>query len=96
MTTDLLFSILPRLGKVAIDHDSQKVVRIDKQEELRALSDEEKELKNEEKEAREKQQKQNRNKQSQALATPPEKVDQDIADPEDKKPKGPKHLDIYV
>ena len=48
MTTDLLFSILPREGKVPIAHDSQIVAKIDRQEQLRALSDEEKELKNEE------------------------------------------------
>jgi len=41
MTTDLLFSILPREGKVPIAHDSQKVAKIDKQEPLRDLSDEE-------------------------------------------------------
>ena len=36
MTTDLLFSILPREGKVPIAHDSQKVAKIDRQEVLRA------------------------------------------------------------
>ncbi len=49
MSTDLLFSILPREGKVPIAHDSQKVAKIDRQEVLRALSDKEKELKGEEK-----------------------------------------------
>jgi hypothetical protein len=36
MTTDLLFSILPRVGKVPIAHDSQKVAKIDRKELLRA------------------------------------------------------------
>jgi hypothetical protein len=52
MTSDLLFSILPCEGKVAIKHDSQKVVKIDRLEELRVLNDEEKELKGEEREAK--------------------------------------------
>lgn len=92
MTTDLLFSILPREGKVPIAHDTQKVAKIDKQEVLRALSDEEKELKGEEKDARKKQQQQNENKQSPET----EQVDIDIIKTEQRKPRGPKHLDIYV
>jgi hypothetical protein len=93
MTTDLLFSILPREGKVPIAHDSQKVVKIDRQEELHALSDEEKELKGEEKEARKKQQKQNEKDKN--PEPEPDQVKQGD-DSEQKKPKGPKHLDIYV
>ncbi|MGK0381193.1 MAG: hypothetical protein ACI8QG_000944 [Flavobacteriales bacterium] len=90
MTTDLLFSILPREGKVPIVHDSQKVAKIDRQELLRPLSDEEKELKGEEKDARKKQQQQNEQN--------PEcdQVDKDSDESEHKKPSGPKHLDIYV
>ena len=96
MTTDLLFSILPREGKVPIAHDSQKVMKIDKQEKLRALSDEEKELKGEEREARKKHQKQNEDKQSPEPESHSEEVDEETVDTEQKKPKGPKHLDIYV
>jgi hypothetical protein len=96
MTSDLLFSILPREGKVPIAHDSQKVAKIDRQEKLRALSDEEKELKNEEKEARKKQQQQNENEQSSEQEPKPDKADEESVDTEQKKPKGPKHLDIYV
>ncbi|MEP1445418.1 MAG: hypothetical protein ABJK37_04775 [Paraglaciecola sp.] len=105
MTSDLLFSILPREGKVPIAHDSQKVVQIDKQEKLRALSDEEKELKNEEKDARKKQQQQGNNQQNQEKVPnsetsgkpDEESVDGELKkDNEHKKPKGPKHLDIYV
>ena len=96
MTTDLLFSILPREGKVPIAHDSQKVVKIDRQEELHALSDEEKELKGEEKEARKKQQQHNKNKHSPEQESSPEQVEKEDNDTDQKKPKGPKHLDIYV
>jgi hypothetical protein len=92
MTTDLLFSILPREGKVPIAHDTQKVVKIDRQELLRALSDEEKELKGEEKDARKKQQQQGKHKQH----LEPAKFDKNNIETEPKRPKGPKHLDIYV
>ncbi|MFQ3191151.1 MAG: hypothetical protein ACI936_002288 [Paraglaciecola sp.] len=95
MTTDLLFSILPREGKVPIAHDSQKVAKIDRQEELHVLSDEEKELKGEEMEARKKQQ-QKQNENDQSAEPEPEQVEQEGIDNEDKKPKGPKHFDIYV
>lgn len=94
MTTDLLFSILPREGKVPITHDSQKVAKIDRQEELHALSDQEKELKGEEREARKKQQKQSQNEQSPESEF--DQIEQKGVDTEQKKTKGPKHLDIYV
>ena len=93
MTSDLLFSVLPREGKVPIAHDSQKVEQIDRQEKLKALSDEKKELKGEERESRKKQQ-QNKREQSQEQES--DEVSQDGSDIEQKKPKGPKHLDIYV
>ena len=96
MTSDLLFSILPREGKVPIAHDSQKVEQIDKQEKLKALSDEKKELKGEEREARKKQQQQKNNEHSPEQESTPEQVEQKDIDTDQKKPKGPKHLDIYV
>ena len=96
MTTDLLFSILPREGKVPIAHDSQIVAKIDRQEQLRALSDEEKELKGEERDARKKQQKFNNSEQSPEQEPNPDQVDEEGVDTEQNKPKGPKHLDIYV
>ena len=95
MTSDLLFSVLPREGKVPIAHDSQKVVRIDKQESLRTLSDTEKELKGEEREARQKQQR-NRKKQNIEQTPHSDQSDAENASTEQEKPKGPKHLDIYV
>jgi hypothetical protein len=95
MTSDLLFSILPREGKVPIAHDSQKVAKIDRQEELRALNDEEKELKGEEREARKKQQR-NKNEQDTEQQPNTEQVEENSIEVDQKKPKGPKHLDIYV
>ncbi|GAC17782.1 hypothetical protein [Paraglaciecola arctica] len=97
MTSDLLFSILPREGKVPIAHDSQKVAKIDRQEKLRALSDEEKELKNEEKDARKKQQQNKKEQSSEPESdTDTTQVNKVAEDSDQKKPKGPKHLDIYV
>jgi 16S rRNA U1498 N3-methylase RsmE len=100
MTTDLLFSILPREGKVPIVHDSQKVARIDKQEELRTLNDQEKELKGEEKEARKKQQQHKRNAQKPEKEPDkkvmPAQVESKGNVAKNKKTKGPRHLDIYV
>lgn len=95
MTSDLLFSILPREGKVPIAHDSQKVEQIDKQEKLKALSDEEKELKGEEREARKKQQ-QNKKERGEDKNSDLDQVESEGDSTQQKKPKGPKHLDIYV
>jgi hypothetical protein len=98
MTSDLLFSILPREGKVAIKHDSQKVVKIDRLEELRVLSDELKDLKDlkgEEREAKKKP-RHNENEPSPEQDPSSEKVDKNSPDAKNKKIKGPKHLDIYV
>ena len=96
MTTDLLFSILPREGKVPIAHDSQKVAKIDRQEALRTLSDQEQELKGEERDARKKNQQHNKNEHSPEQEPTSEQVDNEDSDTDQKKTKGPKHLDIYV
>jgi hypothetical protein len=104
MSSDLLFSILPRQGKVPMSHDEHKVQQVSKLAKLRALSDEEKELHGEELEIHEKYQSQ---KESQAR-TPQENNSQTTEEstgdgaqetteePNEKKGKGPKHLDIYV
>lgn len=39
MTTDLLFSILPREGKVPIEHDEQKVQKVSKETALRQINE---------------------------------------------------------
>lgn len=39
MTTDLLFSILPRLGTVPIEHDEQKVQKLNKETALRQVNE---------------------------------------------------------
>jgi hypothetical protein len=94
MSSDLLFSILPREGKVPIAHDSQKVVQIDKQEALRPLNDEEKVLNGEEREAKKRQQKkQGKNPEQQSSDDLTKNIDNEV---DSKHPKGPKHLDIYV
>ena len=106
MSNDLLFSILPRQGKVPMAHNEQKVQQVSKLAKLRALSDEEKELHDEERVVHEKYQSQKDNqahtKQESSSETAPEAIednaqneDGELADKEGKK-KGPKHLDIYV
>ncbi len=94
MSLDLLFSVLPREGKVPIAHDSQKVEQVQKQDALRALNDEEKELKGEEREARQKQQ-QNASKEKKPAQQQEASDDSQDNNVENKK-KGPGHLDIYV
>lgn len=54
MTSDLLFSVLPRLGKEPIAQDKHIVEQVSKEASLRELNDEEKALNAEEREAREK------------------------------------------
>lgn len=65
MSSDLLFYILPRLGKTPIEPEDKTVQKVSKEAVLRQLNDEEKELNAEEKETREKQQKRNKNKAKQ-------------------------------
>jgi hypothetical protein len=101
MTSDLLFSVLPREGKVPIKHDTQKVEKIDKQNKLKPLSDEEQELHVEEREARQQQQDQHHPASSKKAPSKqegqsPDSDNQAMDDSATKKPKGPKHLDIYV
>ncbi|MFT4937626.1 MAG: hypothetical protein ACI88A_000643 [Paraglaciecola sp.] len=105
MSSDLLFSILPRQGKVPMSHDEQKVQQVSKLAKLRALSDEEKELHAEELELHEKYQSQKdsqaHTKQENSSQTPQETIEAGTQEaskeePTEKKGKGPKHLDIYV
>lgn len=98
MSSDLLFSVLPREGKVPIAHDELKVQKVEKEAALRELSDEEQELHLEEREARQQQQSQNKKKKS-ALATDnsEKSAEQDTElKKTDEDDKGFKHLDIYV
>ena len=95
MSNDLLFSILPREGKVPIVHDEQKVHKVSKESAIRELSDQEQELHLEEREARQQQQslyhKQTKPKE-------PEATPESQSEPteQDEQNKGFKHLDIYV
>jgi hypothetical protein len=110
MSNDLIFSILPREGKVPILHEQQKVEQVSKEAKLRALNDEEKELNSEEREAREKYLKKEANKKcrksdkqqaggqgSSGQNSTPKRRKTDKQEVElDENQKGPKHLDIYV
>ncbi|GAB5378695.1 MAG: hypothetical protein Alis3KO_03710 [Aliiglaciecola sp.] len=95
MSNDLLFSVLPREGKTAIEKEELRVKQVDKEAKLRRLNDEEKELNAEEREAREK-----------YLKNPEDNADKEEK-PKDVKPEvdpelpttdkhGRKHLDIYI
>jgi len=54
MSSDLIFYILPRLGKAPIVHHSDTVQKVHNQQSKQQLSDEEKELQTDERDAREK------------------------------------------
>lgn len=71
MSSDLLFYILPREGKIPLQPEEQKVQQISKDAVLRPLSDEEQELHAEEREAREKDQRRKK-KKKQAIQQEPE------------------------
>ena len=92
MSNDLLFSILPREGKVPIVHDEQKVHKVSKESAIRELSDQEQELHLEEREARQQQQ----SRQEKKSAEQKEITANDPAEGQSINDKGFKHLDIYV
>ncbi|WP_438863566.1 hypothetical protein [Neptunicella sp.] len=88
MVSDLIFSVLPREGQVAIVKDEFKVEQVSKEAKIRETNDEEKSLTAEERDAREKQE-----KKHQAKSKKP-KQEQDAESDDDKDEDG--HLDIYV
>lgn len=94
MSNDLLFSVLPREGKVAMTRDEFKVQQVSKEASLRQLSDEEKELKAEERESRQQQQKKKQKKHSEAEQQAETNTEQ--SQPQDDDDQGPPHLDIFV
>jgi hypothetical protein len=102
MSSDLLFSILPRQGTVPIAHDELKVEKVTKESALRELSDKEQALHLEEREARQQQQSLNQSKSGQddKQETHDTKTDKDPSADDDSdngdKDSGFKHLDIYV
>lgn len=97
MSSDLLFSILPREGKVPIAHDELRVEKVLKESALRQLSDEEQELHLEERETRQQQQQSRSKKKSpEADSENESKKDAPQTEDSDKPNKGFKHLDIYV
>jgi len=95
MSNDLLFSILPREGKVALTKDEFKVQQVSKEANLRELSDEEKQLKAEEKESRQKQQKKNKQKKEAEAENKPQ-ADAEQNNQPGNDPDNRPHLDIFV
>mmetsp|Transcript_5294 Transcript_5294/g.6872 ORF Transcript_5294/g.6872 Transcript_5294/m.6872 type:complete len:96 (+) Transcript_5294:49-336(+) len=95
MSTDLLFSILPREGKTPIEKDELRVKQVEKEAKLRTLNDEEKELHAEDREAREKYNKKKSAKEKfkKAKKKTNEKVDPELPAVDE---QGQKHLDIYI
>jgi hypothetical protein len=100
MSSDLLFSILPREGKEPIKHDELKVQKVLKESALRELSDKEQELHLEEREARQQQQsklkKKSKEEENKKVEEDSEPSTDNKNDQNDKDNKGFKHLDIYV
>ncbi|MEP1383879.1 MAG: hypothetical protein ABJK64_08775 [Paraglaciecola sp.] len=94
MVNDLLFPVLPREGKEPIAHDTQKIEKIDKLAKARALKEEDEKLKGQQQDAKEK--KQNQTKQASGEQAAKEHDTEQSAETAPKKPKGPKHLDVYV
>lgn len=68
MSSDLIFPILPRDGKVPMAKDEQRVQEVEKRARMGRLSDEEKELHSEEREAREQYLKKEKKKKKSAKA----------------------------
>lgn len=93
MSSDLIFPIIPREGKVPIAQEEQRVQEVAKEAILRELSDEEKELKSEERETREKFQKKNQ-KKKRIVKKAAKKAELGEGVTVDE--HGRKHLDIYV
>lgn len=113
MTTDLLFSILPREGKVPIEHDEQKVQKVNKETALRQINEDDEGNKsfNRRKSGSGKRRSGNRSGQKDRRSSDlkrakrvapktkaPLSEKDTVVEPEEeqKKPKGPKHLDLYV
>jgi hypothetical protein len=111
VTTDLLFSILPREGKVPIEHDQQKVEKINKERALRETKDEDEKPFNRrkrgsgkgssgsrsgQKDRRSSNLKRAKRVEHKSKTPPSEKETVVESAAEPKKLKGPKHLDVYV
>ncbi|WJG07992.1 hypothetical protein [Aliiglaciecola sp. LCG003] len=98
MSNDLIFSILPREGKAAIEKDELRVKKVEKEAKLRPLNDEEKELNTEEREAREKYLRKAPNPAKEKDKQEESAKDSDKLDPElpEIDEHGRKHLDIYI
>ncbi|NCP64453.1 MAG: hypothetical protein GW763_13035 [Paraglaciecola sp.] len=99
MSSDLLFSILPRQGTVPIAHDELKVEKVTKESALRELNDKEQALHLEEREARQQQQSLPKKKKEQDSDSAADDANQEQANEGSKQdPETPAftHLDVYV
>ncbi len=96
MTSDLLFYVLPRLGKDVPVTDEHIVEKVSKEARLRALNDEEKELNTEEREAREKNQKSLKKKKSEQDALKEEHHPEYHSDHNYVDDKGQRHIDDFA
>lgn len=94
MSSDLLFSILPRLGKEPPIQDEHVVEQVSKEARLRELNDEEKELNAEEREAREKYQKKDEENPSDENASSSESQKHESHNYVDD--EGQQHIDDYA
>lgn len=95
MTSDLIFYVLPRLGKEPPIKDEHIVEQVSKEARLRELDADEKELNAEEREAREKYKKEIKKKAQKAKSeTEPEK--EPLTDHNYTDDKGQRHIDDYA
>ncbi len=96
MSSDLIFSVLPREGKEPIAKDEHKVEQVSKEAKLRRLNDEEKELNAEEREAREKYQSKEQAKQKKESAKKAKPVEATKNPLPEVDEHGRKHVDFYI
>jgi hypothetical protein len=97
MSNDLLFSVLPREGKVPIAQDDQTVKRVSKEAKLRQLNDEEKTFSADEREAREKHPKgQTSSKSASDDSDSADKSEKEKLEEQTLDEHGQKHVDFYI
>ncbi len=96
MSNDLLFSVLPREGKVAVTKEELKVKKVEKEAKLRRLNDEEKSLVVDERDAREHQKKEPKSSNTDSTEDENNAKDHPEGEGITQDEHGNKHLDIYI
>ncbi|UAA37740.1 hypothetical protein KIH87_13625 [Paraneptunicella aestuarii] len=96
MSSDLLFSVLPRLGKEPPIQDEHVVEQVGKEARLRELDADEKELNSEEREAREKYKKSIKKKREEAEANEQDKEEDKLQDHNYTDAEGHRHIDDFA